>query len=90
MVMDEFKNEDFEDGDSNMVGTKDGMFVRQYLFDPVQRQFNTEDLMVMLKLLNIALAPNVFDQIPEHTKRHFVEVNRKGERIRYGQRRRRG
>ena len=90
MVMDEFKNEDFEDGDSNMAGTKDGMFVRQFLFDPVQSQFNSEDLMVMLKLLNIVLSPHVFDQIPEHTKRHFVEVNRKGERIRYGQRRRRG
>ena len=90
MVMDEIQNEDIEGGDSNLMGTKNGMFVRQFLFDPVQGQFNTEDLMVILKLLNIGLAPNVFEQLPEHTKRHFVEINRKGERVRYGTRRRRG
>lgn len=90
MVMEEITNDEVKAGDSNLMGTKDGMFVRQYHFDPLQHQFSSEDLITILKLLNMALSPAVFDQLPEHTKRHFVEINRKGERKRYGQRQRRG
>lgn len=85
---DDFRNDDFDEKDSNIKGTVDGMFVRQYLFDPVRDRFDTGDLLTILQLLNIVLAPNVFDQLPEHTKKHFIEINRKGERRRYGTRRR--
>ena len=85
---DDFRNDDFDEKDSNIKGTVDGMFVRQYLFDPVRSHFDTGDLLTILQLLNIVLAPNVFDQLPEHTKRHFIEITRKGERRRYGTRQR--
>ena len=83
MGMDNFRNDDFEADDSNIKGTLDGMFVRQYLFDPIQGRFNSEDLITILKLLNITLSPNVFEQLPDHTKNHFVEIDRKGNRTRY-------
>lgn len=90
MPMEEIENSDVTPGDSNMPGTKDGMFVRQYLLDPEKRNFTTEDLIEIIRLLNVVVSPSIFDQIPEHTKRHFVVIDRTGERQRYGARPRRG
>lgn len=84
MSMDEIEDENVEPGDSNMPGTMDGMFVRQYLLDPEKRHFNTDDLLEIIRLLNLVVAPSIFKQLPEHTKKHFVVIDRKGERQRYG------
>ncbi len=84
MPMEEIENKDVEPGDSNLPGTKDGMFVRQYLLDPEKRKFTSEDLMAFIKLLNLVVSPSVFEQLPEHFKRHFVIIDRQGERQRYG------
>lgn len=84
MPMDNIEDKDVEPGDSSMPGTMDGMFVRQYLLDPVKRHFTTDDLIEIIRLLNLVVAPSIFDQLPEHTKKHFVVIDRKGERQRYG------
>lgn len=82
--MDEFDDDDIVPEKGGIQGTVNGMFIRQYLLDPVQKSFTGEDLITVLRLLNITLSPSVFKRLPEHTKRHFVEINRKGERTRYG------
>lgn len=90
MPMEEIENGELQPGDSSMPGTKDGMFVRQFLLDPVKRKFTTDDLLEIIRLLNLVVSPAIFDQLPEHTKHHFVVIDREGERRRYGERTRRG
>lgn len=65
-----------------------GMYFGSYRFDP-QEDITLEDVVELLRALDINLTNLAFDRVPEKVRRHFIKFNRYGDAERYRRQRRR-
>lgn len=73
------------DGPAGEVG---GMYFTSYILDP-QPNLTMEDLVKILKALDLRFTSDAFARVPEEVRKHFVIHDRYGEYQRYGRRSRR-
>lgn len=72
--------------DSNIPGTDHGMFVEYYIFNPTST-IKGEELLEVLKAMNIVFGPELFERLPESVRKHFLVKDRTGKIARYTNRR---
>jgi len=74
-----------EKSDINEVpGSVNGMFIGYFRFDPTTT-FELDDLITILKAMDIRFGPEEFEKLPEKTKKQFSVYTREGKSFRYGQ-----
>lgn len=73
------------DGPAGEIG---GMYFTSYHLDP-QSNLTMEELVKILKCLDLHFTAAAFERVPEEVRKHFVIHDRYGQRQRYGRRQRR-
>jgi len=73
--------------EGQLPGCENGMFIGYYKLDPTET-FTMEDMIAILMAMDIRFSHEVFDRLPEQTKKQFVVFNRnmksEAEAFRYG------
>ena len=80
-------SDDDKQGESQIneiPGSVNGMFMGYYQFDPDSR-FTLDDMIAILKVMDIRFSHEHFETLPEEAKRQFTVFNRNGDTFRYGQ-----
>ncbi len=72
-----------KDHTNQIPGAESGMFFEYYEFDPVMESFSIEDLINLLKVMEIRLPMESFEKLPDETKKHFVVLTRDKRKFRY-------
>jgi len=68
---------------NQIPGAESGMFFEYYEFDPITGSFSMQDLINLLKVMEIRLPMESFEKLPDETKRHFVVLTRDERKFRY-------
>ena len=81
------EKDDVQSGEGQLPGCVTGMFVGNIKLAPTET-FTMEDMVAILVAMDIRFGPEVFDSLPEQTKKQFVVFNRsmksEKEAFRYG------
>jgi len=68
---------------NQIPGAESGMFFEHYEFDPMVESFSMQDLINVLKVMEIRLPVDSFEKLPDETKKHFMVLTRDERRFRY-------
>jgi hypothetical protein len=68
---------------NQIPGAESGMFFEYYEFDPMTDAFTMQDLINLLRVMEIRLPMESFEKLPDETKRHFMVLTREKKRFRY-------
>ncbi len=62
-------------GEGQLPGCVNGMFIGYFKLSPTET-FTMEDMIAILMAMDIRFSSEVFDKLPEQTKKQFVVFNR--------------
>ena len=67
----------------NILGTQDNMYVGHLTLDP-DTTVTLEDIVVILRAMEITFSPEAFAKLPPEVRKHFIVHDRNGNDYRYG------